>query len=355
MIDPVWSVDLRLQAGRFALAAAFESSARVVALFGPSGAGKSTLVECLAGVRRADGVARLGGRPWLAAGGRAAGAPRVGWVPQDGALFPHLDVRGNLLFGARQGGRAGRLDPRVLEVLALGDFLDRSPAALSGGERQRVALGRALHASPEVLLLDEPLAGLDLRRRARAFRHLLAAREAFELPMLYVSHDPAEVLAIAEHVVMLDAGRVCASGPPRELLAGAQALRLLDRLGFENVLRVKVDRAAPGRAPTVVTPGGRKLIAPAAAPGLGPDGWLAVRAEDVLLASEPPRGLSARNVLAGTVVAVEEAGERLLVHVDAGDPWIAALTHRAVEDLALGPGRPAWVVVKTHAFHWLAD
>jgi len=349
-----WEVDLRARAGGFHLEAAFSLEGPVVALFGPSGSGKTTLVECLAGVRAAEGTLRVGGRTWLAPGRPAvpAAGRRVGWVPQEEALFPHRTVRGNLRFGAR--GEA--VEPGLLETLGIADLLDRRPQALSGGERKRVALARALAARPFLLLLDEPLSGVDLSRRARVFHRLLRARRAFPVPMLYVSHEPAEVLAVADQVVLLEAGRVVAAGEPASLLADANALRFLDRLGFENVLRVERVSAEPAaRAVEVRTAGGRHLVAPPAPRSADREGWLAVRAEDVILASEEPHGLSARNVIRGTVAALEESRGHLLVQVRAGDLWVATLTRRAVRELGLRPGAVCWVIVKTHSFHWLAE
>ncbi len=355
-----WEVDLRARAGGFQLEAAFSLEGPVVALFGPSGSGKTTLVECLAGVRAAEGTLRVGGRTWLAPGRPAipAAGRRVGWVPQEEALFPHRTVRGNLRFGAR--GEA--VEPGILETLGIAGLLDRRPGTLSGGERKRVALARALSTRPFLLLLDEPLSGVDLSRRARVFHHLLRARRAFPVPMLYVSHEPAEVLAVADQVVLLEAGRVVAAGEPASLLADATALRFLDRLGFENVLRVERVAGDPAaradsvaRAVEVRTAGGRHLVAPPAPHSADREGWLAVRAEDVILASEEPRGLSARNVVKGTVAALEESRGHLLVQVRAGDLWVATLTRRAVRELGLRPGAACWVIVKTHSFHWLAE
>jgi len=215
-MSALWSIQASIHAGTFHLDVALESEARVVALFGPSGAGKSTLVECLAGVRAFDGTWRLGGR--------AGDGLRVGWVPQDGVLFPHLGVGENIAFG----GRRGEAHDRAISVLGLEPLLARAPETLSGGERQRVALARALAFEPDVLLLDEPLSGVDLPRRARVFRWLLDAADAFGVPLLYVSHDPAEVLAIAGHVVLLEAGRVVAAGEPSELLAEVASLGRAD-------------------------------------------------------------------------------------------------------------------------------
>ncbi len=337
-----WTVDARVRAGDFTLEAAFEADARVVALFGPSGAGKSTLVECLAGLRAFDGTWSI----------REAASPRIGWVPQDGVLFPHLSVGDNIAYA----GRRGEMHDRAIEVLGLSGLLGRMPGGLSGGEAQRVALARALASEPDVLLLDEPLSGVDLPRRASVFRWLLEVKAAFGVPMLYVSHDPAEVLAIADHVVLLDEGRVVGSGLPGTLLEEATALRLLDRLGFENVFAVTVaGEPTQGRAVAVRTTGGATLRAPAGTAPRSGAGWVAVQARDVMLSGEAPGPISARNVLEGRVDTIRDAGDHALVQVTATDAWIAQVTHEAVETLGLAPGSAVWVVVKTHALHWLAD
>ena len=337
-----WMIEVRATAGEFALEVSVEVDARVIALFGPSGAGKSTLVECLAGVRPVEGRWSIGG----------VSAPAVGWVPQDGGLFPHLSVADNIGYA----GRTGAAYERAIEVLGLQGLLSRRPGGLSGGERQRVALARALASEPDVLLLDEPLSGVDLPRRAGVFRWLLDATASFGVPTLYVSHDPAEVLAIADHVVMLDGGRVVASGEPSGLLAEAGAMRLLDRLGFENVFEVRVGGdVVTGRAVPVVTPGGATLLAPAGVSPRSGSGWIAVQARDVMLSASAPGPISARNVLEGQVVAVRDGGDHALVEIATGDPWVAQVTHEAVEALGLRVDTPVWVVVKTHAVHWLAD
>jgi molybdate transport system ATP-binding protein len=352
-----WEIALELDGGGFHAALEVDVEARVVALFGPSGAGKSSLVEALAGVRPARGRATVAGHELQRPdGGPAPRARRVGWVPQEGALFPHLRLAQQLDFAARGANADPARRAEVVEVLGLGGLLARLPRELSGGERQRAALARALCADPRVLLLDEPLSGVDLPRRARVFHHLLAARDRFALPMLYVSHDPAEVLAVADHVVLLEQGRVVGQGAPRALLGDAASLRFLDRLGFENALRVEAaEPVRAGHALEVRTPGGRLLVAPPPPASFAGAGWLAVRAEDVLLASRSPDGLSARNALPGKVAGVEEAGDHLLVRVDAGDEWVATLTRRAVRELGFAPGASAWVVVKTHSMHWLAE
>jgi molybdate transport system ATP-binding protein len=217
---------LRYPAG-FLLDAAFTTDAPVTALLGASGSGKTSILSAIAGLRRPDaGRICLEGRVLL---DRAAGinlAPedrRVGYVFQHQLLFPHLTVRRNLLYGRRRrppGPRRIDFD-RVVEVLELGEVLDRLPHTLSGGQGQRVALGRALLSEPGLLLLDEPLASLDEELRERVLGYVEQVLHEWQVPTLYVSHNPAEVRRVAGWVVRLEAGRVQAAGPPAAVLGEA--------------------------------------------------------------------------------------------------------------------------------------
>jgi len=211
--------DIRLTQGRFTLDVALDVEARVVALYGPSGSGKTTTLEVLAGLRTPDA-----GRVVLEGDvlfdktrhiNRPSRSRRVGYVPQDVLLFPHMNVRRNIEYG--RGAGTDRL--RTLEsMLDLGGLLERDASSLSGGERQRVALARALNASPRVLLLDEPLAAVDLHRRRRIVDALSRVRDELDLPIVYVAHATDEVRALADLVVLLDEGRVVGHGAPDDVL-----------------------------------------------------------------------------------------------------------------------------------------
>ena len=216
---------LRLPLTPFALELDAALSAHVTAVFGPSGAGKTSLLEAVAGLRHPEkGRIVLSGRVLddVAAGVRVPPRQRaVGYVTQDDSLFPHLSVAGNLRYGAGRGvaRKAPLGEDRIVDTLGLASLLDRSPATLSGGERRRVALGRALLSAPEILLLDEPLSGLDRPLKERVLEHLLKVKAAFPVPILYVTHEEAEVAALADEVVVLDAGRIAGRGRPAELLS----------------------------------------------------------------------------------------------------------------------------------------
>ncbi|HVR95218.1 MAG TPA: ATP-binding cassette domain-containing protein [Thermoanaerobaculia bacterium] len=212
--------DVRMPLAAFPLTVDAELTADATAVFGPSGSGKTSLLDLLAGLRRAPSAyIEIDGRVLTdtAAGREIPTRLRgIGYVPQEGALFPHLSVRKNLLYGARQEEGPFTL-AHVVEVLEIAPLLDRGIGQLSGGEKQRVALGRALLSSPRLLLLDEPLAGLDLGLRARVLPYLQRARDEFGVPMLYVTHQPDEVFALCDDVLALDRGQVVGRGRPEEL------------------------------------------------------------------------------------------------------------------------------------------
>lgn len=206
MID----LDIELSQGTFVLVARVQLEARAAALFGPSGAGKTTILDSIAGLRTPrQGSITIDGRVLFSSRHRVNLPPRqrrVGYVPQDVALFPHMDVRRNLLYG-RHPGVSPELD-RVVRMLEIAPLLDRPVTDLSGGERQRVALGRALMSGPSLLLLDEPLAAVDVPLRRRILPYLQRVRDELAVPIVYVSHDREEVDALADAVVMVDGGRV---------------------------------------------------------------------------------------------------------------------------------------------------
>lgn len=223
---------VRLDLASFTLEVDATLSARVTGLFGPSGAGKTSLLDLIAGLRRARSAVIQLGSEVLTDTGRRLAVPtrtrRIGYVPQDGALFPHRSVRENLLYGQQRGlENGGPALEHVAEVLALGGLLDRGVGQLSGGERQRVSLGRALLSGPRLLLLDEPLASLDLRLKQRILPYLQTVRDEFQVPMLYVSHQADEIVALADEVLVLDRGRIVRQGAP------ATVFTVVERPAFE--------------------------------------------------------------------------------------------------------------------------
>ena len=329
--------------------------APVTAVMGPSGAGKTSLLEAIAGLRRVEGRIAVGEAVFHDDAARVRLPPekrRVGYVPQDAGLFPHLTAGANVRFGARAA--ASRVDAAI-EVLGIGPLLDRRPHSLSGGEKQRVALARALSTDPVALLLDEPLAALDVSLRERIVPYLLRVREDWRVPMLYVTHNVGEALALSGEVLLLEAGQVRAQGPPGDLL---QAPELASPEGLENLLRghvTSVDEA--GGVLRVEVEGGAVVVSTwSGGRRVGDAVTLAVRAEDVLIASEEPRGLSARNVYEARVTSAERSGPDVLVRCALATgswPWLVRVTPAAADALGLAPGRPVWLAVKSHSVRCL--
>lgn len=211
-----FELDFTMSRGRFDLVVACACEARVLGVFGPSGSGKTTCLEAIAGLGTPSrGRIAIGSHVLFDRARRIDVMPRerrVGYVPQDALLFPHMSVRRNVLYGAHRAGRDGYSLERVLEVLEAAPLLERPVAGLSGGERQRIALARALMSSPDLLLLDEPLASVDLPLRRRIVAALARIRDELGVPAIYVTHDADELRRLADHVLVLESGRVVASG-----------------------------------------------------------------------------------------------------------------------------------------------
>jgi molybdate transport system ATP-binding protein len=327
----------------------------ITAIFGPSGSGKTTLLRCVAGLERAE-RARIvvQGQAWEDSE-RGVFLPTwqrpLGYVFQEASLFDHLDVRGNLEFALRRGTRDQRVDfPALLRMLDIGHLLPRRPHELSGGERQRVAIARALATQPRVLLLDEPLAAVDVARRQEILPWLERLRDELQLPMLYVTHAADEVARLASHLVLLDGGRCIAQGPlaatlariDLSLLGGDEAAALLE--GRVEELDAQWHLARIGFA------GGSLWVSDS---GLAAGRPVRVRvlARDVSLVRELPRATSIQNVLPCTIRAIAPSGPaQVTVQLACGDSLLLArITARAAHLLALAPGEPLWAQVKSVA------
>ncbi|HEX6037481.1 molybdenum ABC transporter ATP-binding protein [Longimicrobium sp.] len=362
------SVRVRLPLDRFDLDVDVRTTHRVTGIFGASGSGKTTLLETIAGLRRgARGHVALGDETWLDDERRVRIPPErrgVGYVPQDSLLFPHLDVLGNLRAG-RGRALAGGHDPdavmdTTVRVLDLAPLLRRTVTTLSGGERQRVALGRALCSGPRLLLLDEPLASLDAALRRRVLPFLQRVQAEFAIPILLVSHDPVEVQALCEDLIVLREGRMIARGEPRAVLTDPAVFPLAETEGFENVLPAVV--AATRDGTTQVRLGsagaGPALTVPRSTLPVGHPLLLSVPADEIVLALEPPAGLSARNAVPARVERVEAVGPIRLVTARVADdtpPLVIEVTDDARAELQLAPGTALYLLIKTTAITLYED
>lgn len=330
----------------------------LTALFGASGSGKSTVLAVVAGLLRPQsGRVALDGAVLLDTAARLdipAERRRCGVVFQEARLLPHLSVEGNLRYGQRRAPRdaPGPGFTETVELLGLAPLLRRRPRMLSGGERQRVALGRALLSRPRLLLMDEPLAALDGPRKAEILPFLERLRDARGLPILYVTHALDEVDRLADTLVLLQAGRVLAAGPLQALAARTDLPTLSGRRDAGAVLPCVVDAHDGARGLTWLGFPGGQLTVPLRPEPVGHRLRLRLRARDVAVATESPRGLSSHNTVPAVIAAIDAAGpHEVFVSLRAGPtPVLARLTRDAVTQLALAPGRAVFVLVKSTAF-----
>ena len=346
----------KVQHPGFALDVALALPGRgVSALFGPSGSGKTSCLRCFAGLDRpAEGYLQVAGEVWqdnatgyfLPAHKRA-----IGYVFQDANLFPHLNVRRNLEYGQRRIPTAQRrvaLD-QALELLGIGHLLARMPAALSGGERQRVGIARALVTSPRLLLMDEPLASLDLKRKQEVLPYLERLHEELDIPVIYVSHAADEVARLADHLVLLDEGQVRASGPLKDLLlrsdlpfaAEDDAEAVIDGLVSDYDTHYGlVTLSVPGsaaclRLPHAALPAGHRLR-------------VKIKARDVSLSLQRAEGSSLLNLLPVTVEHWHDLDAQVLLTLRLGEQrLLARITRYAFDQLAIHAGQAIWAQIKS--------
>jgi len=329
----------------------------VTALFGASGSGKSTLLRIVAGLeKRARGVVRFSEEVWQNGNGPEVPSHRrgIGYVFQDARLFAHLSVAGNLRYAARRAhdGAAIRFDD-VVDSLDLQALLARRTGELSGGERQRVALGRALLTRPRLMLMDEPLASLDERRKADILPYIERLPRAFRVPTIYVTHNLAEVTRLADRMLVLSDGRVAAEGAVADVLARLDLAPETGRFEAGTLLSARVIGHDDTYHLTMLDHAGQQIEAPRADLAIGAPVRLRVRARDVMLATQRPSGISARNVLHGTIREIVEepdtAYAETLVDIG-GESLRARITRKTVAELRLASGTPVYAIVKAVTF-----
>jgi molybdate transport system ATP-binding protein len=347
----------------FVLDVSIEVPRGITILFGPSGAGKSTLLDCIAGLARPDEGRIVTGEKVLFDSDAGVNCPprarRIAYVFQTLALFPHLSAEQNVSYGLN-GLPTEQRAARVLEILKafrVDKLRTSKPAEISGGERQRIALARSLVTQPHVLLLDEPLAGLDAELKASIVEDLRAWNAASRIPILYVTHAREEVDALGERVIAMDQGRVLSTGTPAEVLEAPRHRRLAQAAGFENLLSgTVVDLSVADGVMRVRLEDSRcEIEVPLGYAAAGDRVRVAIRAGDILLASSRPQDLSARNVMEGRIVALEPRGTLVRARVDCGVEFVVHLTPGAVRTLELAGGIRVWLVLKTHSCHLVEE
>lgn len=351
-------VDASVRLGAFDLDVKFENDVGVLALFGRSGSGKSVTLSLISGVIRPQrGTIVLDNRILVDTEKRIfvpKHRRRVGLVFQDAQLFPHFTVRQNLLFGrwfAPRSEQAVAFDS-VVETLGIGHLLARRPAYLSGGEKQRVAIGRALLSSPKILLFDEPLASLDDERKREILPLIERLRDEFGVPMVYVSHAIDEVARLARRVVVLQTGRVAATGAVEDVFGPRHVQAGESRFARSSFITGTVAGTDPTYGLTEIShPAGSIWLTGRAGPR-GGEVRIAIKATDVTLSTTRPRNLSVRTILAGTVANIEkDDGPLAAVNVDLqGHGHLVALaTRMAIDQLGLDAGDQVFALIKTVA------
>lgn len=345
------SVSVLHRQGEFVLDAHFEAGEGVTALFGPSGSGKTTLVQMIAGLSRPDDARICFGKTiWSDTDQRIFVPPhrrRVGYVFQEGRLFPHLTARQNLLYGrffAPKGERSIS-EEEVVSLLGISRLLGDRPSTLSGGEKQRVAIGRALLAAPRLILMDEPLSALDRARKQEILPYIERIRDEIKIPIIYVSHAIDEVAKLATRVVLLEEGKVKAAGKPVDIFPDAASMP--EAIAPQSILEGQLIEHQPSYGLSLAQVGSNVVTLQLVDLPVGTPVRFRVPATDIMLALEKPADISALNDLAGTVTAVDTSGPYVQVTLDcAGQRLVSRITLLSAERLTLAPGRGVHALFK---------
>lgn len=351
-------LDIAIERDSFILEVQLAIDAPVNGLFGSSGSGKTTLLHCIGGLTKPDrGLMVLNGEVLFdSAKGRFMPPHRrhIGLVFQDAQLFPHLSVRNNLLYGYRRlhpSQRRFEFEP-IVDLLEIGHLLERQTRQLSGGEKQRVALGRALLFSPQLLLLDEPLAALDAKLKRQILPFLRRIRDEVKIPMIYVSHSLDEILYLTQTLTMVEQGRIQGHGHYLDVLARTSQSELTETIDLHNVWPVRIVANQPEHGFSLATLGGQQVVMPLAPAAAGQTITISARATQIALAKERAKGITIQNQLAGRIVRFIPRMHGTLVEIDAGVPIVAEVSGKAIEDLHLQAGDTIYCLIKAQAFEY---
>lgn len=353
---PLLDVDVAARFGAFRLNANFTSGLGLTAIFGASGSGKTSLINVLAGLHRPErGRVALDGRTLFDSSTNINLPPhrrRLGYIFQDSRLFPHLSVRSNLTYGMRWVAKADRHQDfdHIVHLLNLGPLLTRRPGKLSGGEKQRVAIGRALLASPRLLLMDEPLASLDVSQKTEILPFIERLRDELALPIALVSHSVEEVVRLADTLVIMSEGNTVESGPVVDVMSRIDLPQVAHLYEAGAAIAVSVEGHDNDFNLTRLTFSGSTLIVPRLAAPKGARMRIRIRARDVALSLTRPKAISVLNVLEGRIVEIGDAGRSQVdILVDVGSPIIARITRKSFHDLELRPDQTIFALIKAVA------
>ncbi len=351
-------VDIEQQLGAFHLDVRFTAEAPILGLFGRSGSGKTSVINAIAGIiRPLHGCIRINDTSLFDAE-KGIDLPlderRIGYVFQDALLFPHMDVEANLLYGQRRRPRADRFidDSRVVELLGLGALLRRKPRTLSGGERQRVAIGRALLAQPRILLMDEPLAALDVPRKTEILDYVERLRDELHIPIIYVSHSVVEITRLADTVAILSDGKCLAVGDVDDVMGRLDLKPATGRYEAGSVIETHVVAHDRENELTTLAFDGGELVVPHVDTPVGERVRARIRARDVSLATQPPSQISILNVLPALVSAIDdEIGSVVDLQLTIGAATLVArITRRSLVQLDIRTGQRVYALIKAVSF-----
>ncbi|MFQ6113727.1 MAG: molybdenum ABC transporter ATP-binding protein [bacterium] len=352
-------VKINKQMSGFNINLDIEIKSAFTALFGASGSGKTTTLNLIAGLMApTQGEIALNDRILFSKKEKINIAPQkrhIGYIFQESRLFPHLSVKKNLEFGWHKiagKNRKFRFE-EIVQVTGVNHLLNRMPRDLSGGEKQRVALARALLASPDYLLMDEPLAALDLPARLSFLKFLKTIHNELHLPILYVSHDLSNVLNFADRVIILQNGRNIGYGPPYTLLDKMTAPPLISREDIPNIFEVEIVAHHASKGLTMVEVENLTFVLPHLERAVGEKVLLNIPASEIIIAKEEPRGLSASNIFAGTITDIYHLGARILVAVNAGEHFTVEIVPATVERLDLRKHAKVFLIIKASSFRRL--
>lgn len=352
----VLHVEVVARFGSFRLNANFTSGPGLTAIFGPSGCGKTSLINVLAGLHRPErGRVAVDGKILFDSSQNVNLPPhrrRLGYVFQDSRLFPHLSVRANLTYGMRWVAKPDRHQDfdRIVQLLNLATLLARRPGTLSGGEKQRVAIGRALLASPRLLLMDEPLASLDVVQKTEILPFIERLRDELTLPIAFVSHSVEEVVRLADTLVILSEGNTVECGPVEDVMSRIDLPQVAHLYEAGAAIAVIVEGHDDVFELTKLSFAGRTLTVPRLPLPAGTRMRIRIRARDVALSLTRPEAISVLNVLEGRIAEIGNVdGSQVDVLVDVGCPVIARITRKSFHDLDLKPNQPVFALVKAVA------